>query len=95
MLWINAQGLFRALSQTRSNSCPWSGRVPGCLGPTGPSLLTSDPVFLGLLECLGVELPLGVVGLADKFVPKVCSGHWQDHLFKFCLFYSLCCVMPL
>ena len=29
---------------------------------------------LGVLECLGVELPLGVVGLAAEFVPKVCSG---------------------
>ena len=26
-----------------------------------------------MLEHLGVELPLGVVGLV---VPKVCSGHW-------------------
>jgi hypothetical protein len=25
---------------------------------------------------LGVELPLGVVGLAAEFVPKVCSGRW-------------------
>jgi hypothetical protein len=29
----------------------------------------------GMLECLGVELPLGVVGLAMEFMPKVCSGH--------------------
>ena len=29
-----------------------------------------------MLEHLGVELPLGVVGLAAEFVPKVCSGHW-------------------
>ena len=34
-----------------------------------------DPVVLGMLEHLGVELPLGVVGLAVEFVPKVCSGH--------------------
>ena len=32
-------------------------------------------MVLGVLECLGVELPLGVVGLAVEFVPKVCSGH--------------------
>ena len=36
-----------------------------------------DPVQgLGVLECLGVELFLGVVGLAVEFAPKVCSGHW-------------------
>ena len=29
-----------------------------------------------MLECLGVELSLGVVGLAVEFAPKVCSGHW-------------------
>ena len=33
-----------------------------------------DPVTLGVLENLGVELPLGVVGLAAEFGPKVCSG---------------------
>jgi hypothetical protein len=33
-------------------------------------------VVLGMLERLGVELPLGVVGLAVEFEPKVCSGHW-------------------
>jgi hypothetical protein len=32
-------------------------------------------MILGVLECLGVELPLGVVGLATEFVPRVCSGH--------------------
>jgi hypothetical protein len=29
---------------------------------------------LGVLECLGVELPLGVVGLVSEFRPKVSSG---------------------
>jgi hypothetical protein len=33
-------------------------------------------VVLGMLEHLGVALPLGVVGLAAEFSPKVCSGHW-------------------
>ena len=48
-----------------------------------------DPGILCVLELLGVELPLGVVGLAVEFVPKVCSGrqprqtgrnlcHWSD-----------------
>ena len=33
-----------------------------------------DPLILGVLEHLGIELPVGVVGLAVEFVPKVCSG---------------------
>ena len=36
---------------------------------------TTDPMIQGKLECLGVEIPLGVLGLAAKFTPKVCSGH--------------------
>jgi hypothetical protein len=32
-------------------------------------------MILGMLKSLGVELPLGVVGLAVELVPKVCSGH--------------------
>ena len=65
--------------------CHWSGRVPQCLGPAGPSyfqccgrcciLLTSDPMILGVLDHLRVELPLGVVGLTAEFVSKVCLGH--------------------
>ena len=38
-------------------------------------LLTSDSMILGMLEHLGMELPLGVVGLAVEFVPKVCLWH--------------------
>ena len=34
-----------------------------------------DSVILGMIEGLGVELPLGVVGLVVEFMPKVCSGH--------------------
>jgi hypothetical protein len=54
---------------TGRNLCHWSGGVPVCLGPSGPSysqgwdrcvLLTSDPLILNVLEHLGVE----------------CSGHW-------------------
>jgi hypothetical protein len=33
-----------------------------------------DPVILGVLEHLRVELSLGVVGLAVEFTPKFCSG---------------------
>ena len=67
--------------ETRRNLCHWSGRVPGCLGPTGPSYflcwgrycvpLTSDPMILAVVGRLGVDLPLGVVGLAAEFVLKV------------------------
>ena len=35
-------------------------------------LLTSDLLILGSLECLGVELSLGVVGLTAEFGLKVC-----------------------
>ena len=35
-----------------------------------------DPVILGVLEHLEVELPLGVVGLGVEPALKVCSGHW-------------------
>ena len=34
-----------------------------------------DSGILGVLEDLGVELPLGVVGLAAEIGPKFCSGH--------------------
>ena len=32
-------------------------------------------MVLGMLEHLGVELPLGAMGLAVEFMSKVCSGH--------------------
>ena len=32
-------------------------------------------MILDVLECLGVELPLDIVGLAAEVTPKVCSGH--------------------
>ena len=82
---VSTQGLLRALPQKSRILCHWSGRVPGCLGPTGPSyfwcwcrccvLLTYDPMILGMFGHLGVQLPLGVVGLAVELEPKVCSGH--------------------
>jgi hypothetical protein len=34
--------------------------------------------WLGMLVCLGVALPLSVVGLAAEFAPKVCSGCETD-----------------
>jgi hypothetical protein len=61
--------------------CHLLDRVPGCLGLAGPSyfqcwgrcciLLTYDPIILGMLECLGVDLPLGVVGLAVEFMSQL------------------------
>jgi hypothetical protein len=43
-------------------------------------LLTSDTLILGVLECLGVELSLGVVELAAEFAPKVCPAQtdWKE-----------------
>lgn len=71
--------------QTGNKPSHWSGRVPACLVSAGPSysqfcdiccvFLTSDPMILDVLEHLGAEMPLGVVGLASGFAPKVCSGH--------------------
>ena len=73
------------LWQTGKEPSHWSGRVPACLVPAGPSysrfcdicsvFLTSDPMILDVLGHLGAELLLGVVGLASEFAPKVCSGH--------------------
>ena len=33
-----------------------------------------DPLILDMLKLLGVEIPLGVVGLAVEFAHRVCSG---------------------
>jgi hypothetical protein len=33
-----------------------------------------NPGILGMLESLGMELPLNVVGLAVEFMPKVVGG---------------------
>ena len=45
-------------------------------------LLTSNPLILGALEHLRVEVPLDVVGLAAEFEPKFCSGHWPSQTRK-------------
>jgi hypothetical protein len=34
---VPTKGLLRATDQTRRNLCLWSGKIPVCLGPTGPS----------------------------------------------------------
>jgi hypothetical protein len=61
---------------SRESSCLWTLRswcdqVPGILG-------SWDPVVLGMLEHLRVELLLGVGGLAANLAPKVCSGHLRS-----------------
>ena len=81
---VCTQGLLKSLDQTGRIPCYWLGRVSGSLNPDGPSyswywdrccvLLISDPMILGVLECLGVELPVGVVGLTAEFVLEVCSA---------------------
>jgi hypothetical protein len=48
--------------------------VPVTLG-VGADVVVSSPVVLDMLEYLGVELPLGVVGLGMEPVSKVCSGY--------------------
>ena len=40
----------------------------------GADVVAFSPV-LGMLEHLGVELPLGVVGLGAELEPKVCTGY--------------------
>lgn len=41
----------------------------------GADVLASSPLILGVLEHLGVGLPLGVLGMGAEPVVKVCSGH--------------------
>ena len=69
-LWSLCPRSAQGTAQTGRNLCYRSDRVPVCLGPTGPCysrcwdrcvLLTSDPMILGVLESLGVELPLGAL----------------------------------
>jgi len=64
-----------------THATDWAG-IPASLDPGGPSYsgcwadVTSSSMNLGLLEHLGVGLPLGVVGMGVEPVPKVFSGHW-------------------
>jgi hypothetical protein len=54
--------------------CPW---IPGfpVTPRDGNDAVDSSPVILGMLENLGVELPLSVVGFGVELVPKVCLWH--------------------
>jgi hypothetical protein len=40
----------------------------------GADVVSSLPLFLGVLEYLGVEFTLGVVGLGAEPAPMVCLG---------------------
>ena len=43
-------------------------------------------MILGVLECLGVVLPLGCMGLSGELAPKVFSGYWlRSTHFKYAL----------
>ena len=78
---VHTQVLLRATAQTGRNTQHWSGGVCGSLDPAGPSysrywdrccgFLTYDSMILGVLEYLGVQLPLGVVGLGAEVATKV------------------------
>ena len=52
---------------------PWTLGVPVAVG-VGAEVVASSPVILGVLEHLGVKLPLVVVGLGAEPSPKVYSG---------------------
>ena len=59
----------------------WVG-VPVSLDPgdpvplgVGADVVVSSPLILSVLDHLGVELPLCVVGLGAEPGSKVCSGH--------------------
>ena len=56
---------------------PGQTGVPMSLDPRGPNycFVALSPMILGLSEYLGMDLPLGVVGLVAKLVPKVSSRH--------------------
>ena len=64
-------------------SCLWDLEIlvwpstwgPGILGSWNPGILESwNPVDLGVLEYLGVELPLSVVGQVKEFRPRSAQG---------------------
>ena len=66
----SAQGLLRALPQTRRNQCHWLSRgscIPDSLGVSvtpnvGMNVVVFSLMILGVIDLLGVQLPLGVVG---------------------------------
>ena len=52
---------------------PWIPGVPGTLGVRAD--IVASLVIMGMLEHVGVKLPLGVVGLGEELAPQVCFGH--------------------
>ena len=57
--------------------CHWlePGSRGTCYPSFGTDVVATSPVILGMLEHLGVDLPLGIMGPGAEPVPKVCSGH--------------------
>ena len=47
-------------------------------------------MILSMLERLGVELLLSVVGLTTELAPKVCSGHWPRPEGENYYYYFMC-----
>ena len=52
----------------------WMLRVPVTLGIEAD--VVASPMILGVTEHLGIELPLGFVGLVAELLFKVCLGNW-------------------
>lgn len=44
----------------------------------GVDVVSSPPVILGVIEHLGDGLPLGIVGMVEGPVSKICSGTSSD-----------------
>lgn len=49
--------------------CPW---IPGVTSGIGAVVVASSLLILGMLEHLGIGLPLGVLGKDAEPVPKFC-----------------------
>ena len=50
---------------------------------------TSEPMILGMLEHLGVDLPLGVLGLAAEFKPNATQEEFYFSFMVLCLLHGL------
>lgn len=79
----SVQGLLRVLAQTRRPMslarlgflCPWIPGAPVTLSIEA-DIMASSTMILSMLEHMGVELSLGVLGLVAELVLKLSSGHW-------------------
>lgn len=54
---------------------PWVLGNPVTPG-VGPDVVSCSPVMLGILQHLGLELPLAVMGLGEEPLPKVYVEPW-------------------